>query len=244
MKFELQNITKHFMVDDRMVAAVQNVSFTVEPGEFLCLMGPSGSGKSTALRIMAGLEVPTHGEVIGRPARLGFVFQNFGLMPWLTVRDNIAFGLKMAGQSPRQIEQKVAEEVSRMGLQGLENRHPKELSGGQKQRVGIARALAVDPDVLLLDEPFSALDVFTAAELRLDLLKIWKQTKKTIVMVTHLPEEAAQLASRTLVFSGEPGTIMAEVKNPLKRPRHLRSTELFAQVDRLESLIRPAKESN
>ncbi len=218
--------------------ALKEVSLAVKPGEFLCLMGPSGCGKSTLLRIMANLEPATSGVILNRPKQIGFVFQNFALLPWLTVSENIGFGLKMAGVGKSLRRKTVSHLVQDLELKGLERKHPKELSGGQKQRVGLARALAVDPDVLMLDEPFSALDAFTAAELRLDLLKIWQATGKTVVMVTHLPSEAAQLADRILVFSPQPGTVIKEIKNDLPRPRHERSKPFFDIVDELESLIK------
>ncbi len=236
--FELQHIVKQYVEESSTELILQDVNISVTPGEFLCLMGPSGCGKSTLLRIMAGLMEPTSGHVVGRPDRLGFVFQNFGLMPWLTVSQNIAFGLKMAGAPAKQVTRTVNRQIEALGLKGLENNHPKELSGGQKQRVGIARALAVDPDVLMLDEAFSALDTATAEELRLDLLKVWQETGTTVVMVTHSPEEAAQMADRIVVFSARPGSVDQVITNKLPRPRHLRSAEFFKLVDRLEGYIR------
>jgi NitT/TauT family transport system ATP-binding protein len=237
--FELQHISKEFKTDDGIDNILQDINLEVVTGEFLCLMGPSGCGKSTLLRIMTNLIPPTTGIVLQRPPRLGFVFQSFGLMPWMTVTENISFGLKMQGAGPTAIQEKVAELVAHLGLTGLEDSHPKELSGGQKQRVGIARALAIEPNVLMLDEPFSALDAFTADELRADLLKIWKTTGTTIIMVTHLPAEAAALADRIIVLSARPGMVMKTITNQLPRPRSQRSPEFFKLVDRLERLIRP-----
>lgn len=236
--FELQHISKEYLAEGLTDLILQDVNLEVRPGEFLCLMGPSGCGKSTLLRIMAGLDRPTAGHLVERPRRVGFVFQNFGLMPWLSVSENIAFGLKMAGESPKVISRIVGRQIELLGLGGLEASHPKELSGGQKQRVGIARALAIDPEVLLLDEAFSALDSATAQELRGDLLQIWHETHKTVIMVTHLPEEAAQLADRIAVFSPRPGTLERIIENPLPRPRHLRSPEFYKLVDRLEGYIK------
>ncbi|HSX01805.1 MAG TPA: ABC transporter ATP-binding protein [Candidatus Saccharimonadia bacterium] len=236
--FELQHITKQYDDETTTDLILQDINLTVEPGELLCLMGPSGCGKSTLLRIMAGLVEPTSGHVVNRPPRIGMVFQNFGLMPWLTVADNIGFGLKMGGQHPKAIKREVDRQIESLGLHGLGQSHPKELSGGQKQRVGIARALAIDPDVLMLDEAFSALDTATAEELRADLLRIWQETGKTIVMVTHQPAEAAQLASRIVVFTGRPGAVEQIIVNKLPRPRHQRSDEFFKLVDRLEGYVR------
>ena len=236
--FELQHLVQQYIGGKSTELILQDVNITVQPGEFLCLMGPSGCGKSTILRIMAGLTEPTSGHVVNRPPRVGFVFQNFGLMPWLTVAENIAYGLQMAGEHPKAISRAVSEQIDTLGLKGLEHNHPKELSGGQKQRVGIARALAINPDALLLDEAFSALDTTTAQELRADLLRIWQETGKTVIMVTHLPEEAAQLADRIVVFSGRPGTVIKSLPNTLPRPRHLRRPEFYKLVDTLSALIR------
>jgi NitT/TauT family transport system ATP-binding protein len=237
--FELQHITKQFKTPDGTDLILQDVNLVVEPGEFLCLMGPSGCGKSTLLRIMADLIPASAGEVLHRPQKLGFVFQSFGLMPWLTVSENIAYGLKMQGASHAHIASKVHELIEHLGLHGLADSHPKELSGGQKQRVGIARALAVEPDILMLDEPFSALDAFTADELRQDLLKIWEKSSTTFVMVTHLPAEAATLADRIVVLSTRPGMVMKTIDNQLPRPRNQRTPDFYKLVDKLERLIRP-----
>jgi len=236
--FELQHITKHYDDDTGTSLILQDVNMTVRPGEFLCLMGPSGCGKSTLLRIMAGLADATSGHVVGRPDRFGLVFQNFGLMPWLTVAENVGFGLKMRGEYTKAIQRTTMRLVDMLGLKGLENNHPKELSGGQKQRVGIARALAVEPEILFLDEPFSALDAATAMELRADLLRVWETTGKTIVMVTHLPEEAAELADRIVVLSPRPGMVVKTIHNSLDRPRQARTPEFYKLVDKLEGLIR------
>lgn len=237
-QIELQHITKQYVDDTGIDAILQDVNLQVRPGEFLCLMGPSGCGKSTLLRILAGLIPPTAGSVVNRPPRLGFVFQNFGLMPWLTVEQNIGFGLKMAGTHPKAIHRAVAAQVKALGLSGLEHSHPKELSGGQRQRVGIARALAVNPAVLLLDEPFSALDVATAEELRADVLRLWQVTGTTVVMVTHAPAEAAELADRIAVLTPRPGMVEEVIVNKLPRPRAARSPEFFALVDRLDRRVR------
>lgn len=240
MSFKLENIKKSYQSEDgRPHPVLDSLDVTVKPGEFLVLMGPSGCGKSTLLRIMAGLIAPTAGNIIDSPERIGFVFQNFGLMPWLTVEQNIAFGLKMADEGVKYTRDIVIKYLHQLGLSGLGNRHPKELSGGQKQRVGLARALAINPDVLMLDEPFSALDATTASELRHDLLKLWQTNRRTIIMVTHLPAEAAEMADRILVFSPRPGRVISEITNHLARPRNPRSPEFYKLVDRLESLIRP-----
>ncbi len=237
--FELQHVTKYVSEEAGQTHILQDINLIVHKGEFLCLMGPSGCGKSSLLRIMASVSQQSAGLVLNKPQRIGFVFQNFGLMPWLTVFENIAYGLRMNDTPQADIIPIVRRLVRHLSLEGLEQQHPKELSGGQKQRVGIARALAVNPEILMLDEPFSALDAFTAEELRLDLLKIWKTTGTTIVMVTHLPAEAAELADRIVVLSDQPGTVVKEIKNTLPRPRAKRTEQFYALADKLESYIRP-----
>jgi NitT/TauT family transport system ATP-binding protein len=165
------------------------------------------------------------------------IFQNFAIFPWLTVEENVAFGLKMEGLPKHEIESRVRSNIETMGLKGFENRRPKELSGGMKQRVGIARALAVEPEVLFMDEPFSALDAFTARKLRQDVLDIWQQKQITVVMVTHLVEEAVELADRILVMSPHPGTVTHEVSISSPRPRNRRSADFYHHTDTLEKLI-------
>ncbi|MBA3678718.1 ABC transporter ATP-binding protein [Candidatus Saccharibacteria bacterium] len=234
---QLLRISKWFDEKGEKLRVLEDVSFTVHPGEFVCIVGSSGGGKSTLLRILAGIIEPSEGRIINMPTELGFVFQNFALFPWLTVHENIAFGLTMADLDKKQIETRVREEVKRIGLQGFERSHPKELSGGMKQRVGIARALAIQPQVLLLDEPLSALDEITAKNLRTDILFIWQQTHKSIVMVTHLVEEAVQLADTIVVMSSRPGRVHKIIKNTLPRPRNTRTKEFFKLVDEIEEQL-------
>lgn len=236
-RIEVNNLTKYYRKGDVRFSAIENVTFRVEKSEFVCLMGVSGSGKSTIIKILASIEQASAGSVSGMPDLLGYVFQNFALFPWLNVEDNIGFGLKMLGAHPAQVKKHVAASIDRIGLKGYEKSHPKELSGGMKQRVGIARALAINPEVLLLDEPFSALDEATAKALRHDLLDIWHDTKKTIIMVTHLAEEAALLADRIVVLKSNPGHIAGEVENILPRPRQPRHKDYFRLVDKLTGLI-------
>jgi NitT/TauT family transport system ATP-binding protein len=179
--------------------ALAGISFSVSKGEFFCIIGPSGCGKSTILRIIAGLEKESSGTVV-RPEHVSMVFQSGALLPWLTVFENVMFGLR---ENPafKNTAQTIAKKyISMVGLGGMEQKFPRDLSGGQRQRVGIARALAVDPDVLLLDEPFSSLDPKIIEELHKDLTKIWEETKKTIVMVSHHIDEAVSLADRIMLM--------------------------------------------
>lgn len=235
---KVQAISKNFMVDDTKLAALESVSFDVPQSEFLCLIGPSGCGKSTLLRIIAGLERATKGSII-RPdnLKLAMIFQNFALFPWLSVKQNVAFGLEMQKISKLEVDKKVKAEIELMGLSSFADKHPKELSGGMRQRVGIARALAIDPDILLMDEPFSALDAFTAEKLRLELLEIWHQRRMTIIMVTHLVDEAIELADRIVVFSPRPGKVKKVSEINLPRPRDLRSQAFYDHSDQLKKLV-------
>jgi NitT/TauT family transport system ATP-binding protein len=212
--------------EGRKLEVIKDISFEAQKGEFLSIVGPSGGGKSTLLRIIAGLS-----------NKIAMVFQNFAIFPWLTAYENIEFGLKMKGINVRERKKIVHEKIKEVGLSGFENKYPKELSGGMRQRVGIARALAVNPEILLVDEPFSSLDAFTAEKLRKDLLAIWLQYKMTVVMVTHLVEEAVQLSDRVLVLSPRPAKIKLELAIPLKHPRDKRSQEFYALVDKIVAEI-------
>lgn len=233
----LNNVTKHFEDDGRKVLVLKDIDLDVRRGELLMLLGPSGSGKSTLLRLLAGLEKPDSGILRSGVASHSFVFQDFALFPWLTVAENIGFGLKMKGRLESEVNTIVRSLVSEMGLEAFIHAYPRELSGGMKQRVGIARALAVSPEVMFLDEPFSALDTFTEAKLRLEVLKIWKERKITMVMVTHSVEEALFMADRIAVFSERPATISNIIKNPFPRPRNVHSPEFVRKVEEISNLV-------
>jgi ABC-type nitrate/sulfonate/bicarbonate transport system ATPase subunit len=217
-----------FRSEGNEVRVLENIGLDVREGEFVCILGPSGCGKSTLLNIVAGFLPPTAGsvridgaEVRGPDPRRIFVFQERGVFPWLTVEGNIGFGL---GRLPRdERARRIAHYVKLVGLDGFENAYPHELSGGMKQRVEVARALAVDPDVLYLDEPFGALDSITRLVMRGELLRIWQAEQKTILFVTHDIEESVQLADRVVVMTARPARIRRIVEIDLPHPRDLSS---------------------
>ncbi len=196
--------------------ALRDVSFSVGQGEFVCLVGASGCGKSTILKIIAGLEEPTTGTLT-KPAAVSMAFQSGALYPWLTVFENAAFGLRGKGMRERELAAAVEDKLKLVNILPFHDKYPSDLSGGQRQRVGIARALSVNPAVLLLDEPFSALDPRTTEELHEDLISIWRETKKTILMVSHLIEEAVSLADRVILMRD--GSVDSEYPIALSYPR-------------------------
>ncbi|MCL5434918.1 MAG: ABC transporter ATP-binding protein [Patescibacteria group bacterium] len=210
----LKNIGKTYF--GSKIPAISDINLEVKKNEFLCLIGPSGCGKTTILKLIAGLEQPT-GGTIEKPANVGMVFQSGALLPWLTVEENVAFPIYAKGGSKEKAEDITNKYVRMVALGELKLKYPRELSGGQKQRVGIARALASEAEVLLLDEPFSALDPITTDELHEYLLKVWGETHKTIVMVSHLTEEAVLLADRIAIMKDAALKNIVEVN--LKRPR-------------------------
>jgi NitT/TauT family transport system ATP-binding protein len=235
----VKNVSKTFTLETEIITAVRDVSFSIKKGEFFTVIGPSGCGKSTLLRLLAGLDTPTNGSITwDEKPNIGFVFQNFALLPYLTVAQNIEFGLKMRGETKDKTETIVKKLLDEMELSEFKDKHPHELSGGMKQRVGIARSLAIEPNTLLLDEPFSSLDEFTAETLRNLLLDIWQERKITIVLITHLVREALELSDRIAIMSKAPGTILEVIKNTLPRPRNLRSKEFFALEDKLTAIIK------
>jgi ABC-type nitrate/sulfonate/bicarbonate transport system ATPase subunit len=212
--------------DDQPVEALKDVSLTIREGEFITVLGPSGCGKTTLLRILAGLEHFDSGavrvsgaDVTGPGPDRAMVFQSFALMPWAKVVDNVAFGLELRGTPSQERHDRAMELVELVGLTGFENRLPGELSGGMQQRVGLARALAVDPQILLMDEPFGALDEQTRRLLQEELLAIWEASRKTVIFITHSMEEAVLLGDRIVLMSPRPGRIVDIVDVPLARPR-------------------------
>jgi NitT/TauT family transport system ATP-binding protein len=234
----LEKVTKIYDDDEKNTVVLREISFTILPRELLAIVGPSGCGKSTLLRIIAGLIPATSGKTIDtKGLRIGYVFQNYALFPHLTVKENIMFGLKMRDELKKINDADIMRLIGEVGLAGAENKHPRELSGGMKQRVGIARALAIEPELLLLDEPFSSLDEFTSEELRSVLLELWHRRKITVVMVTHLIAEAVELADRIVVMEAHPGRVKEIVTNPLLRPRKMRNPEVFGLEDKVRELI-------
>jgi NitT/TauT family transport system ATP-binding protein len=227
-KLQIQDLYMAFRSEGNEIRVLENIALDVREGEFVCILGPSGCGKSTLLNIVAGFLPPTAGsvridgaEVRGPDPRRIFVFQERGVFPWLTVEGNIGFGL---GRLPRdERARRIAHYVKLVGLDGFENAYPHELSGGMKQRVEVARALAVDPDVLYLDEPFGALDSITRLVMRGELLRIWQAEQKTILFVTHDIEESVQLADRVVVMTARPARIRRIVEIDLPHPRDLSS---------------------
>ncbi|AYF75360.1 ATP-binding cassette domain-containing protein [Nocardia yunnanensis] len=229
------------------LTVLDRVNLRLREGEIVALLGRSGSGKSTLLRLIAGLLAPTSGQVIyrDRPLRgtnpgAALVFQSFALMPWLSVQDNVELGLAARGVAPALRRRRALEAIDRIGLDGFESAYPKELSGGMRQRVGFARALVLEPDLLLMDEPFSALDVLTAENLRTELVNLWSAKDfptKCVCIVTHNIEEAVQLADRVLVLSSNPGRIIAEVDVAQPRPRNRRAPGFQALVDEIYGLL-------
>ena len=240
----LKNITKTFTDHpDEHLETLSNINLEILRGEFFVFVGPSGSGKSTLLRIMSGLEKSYSGSVTLAPGMsqrdMSFVFQQFALFPWLTVAENIGFGLAARHLPPTQQHRIIADELKRFGLEKFAHAHPHELSGGMRQRVGVARALATSPKILFMDEPFSELDSFTAAELRSELLTIWEERKPTVIMVTHMIEDAVELADRIAVLTPRPGRIERIVENLLPRPRGKRSSGFYKLEDEIYKIIKP-----
>ncbi len=245
---EVVDIQKSFKTGDRQeLLVLDDINLRIYEGEIVAILGKSGSGKSTLLRIIAGLIQPSHGNVyyrgrlVNRPVRgISMVFQTFALLPWLTVLQNVELGLEALGVDREERRARSIKAIDMIGLDGFETALPKELSGGMRQRVGFARALVVNPDILLMDEPFSALDVLTADNLRNDLIDLW-QSKKTglnaILFVTHSIEEAITIADRILIFNSNPGTIRADLKVTLPFPRNDLDPRFRNQVDRVYTLM-------
>jgi len=244
---EVRGVSKIYREEGRSLTVLDRVSFEVEEERFVCLVGPSGCGKSTLLRMIAGLDRPTSGQILyeGRPVtgvdpRIAVVFQSFALFPWLTVTQNVELGLEARGMDPLARRKLADRYIDQVGLDGFEEAYPRELSGGMKQRVGLARALAVEPRLLCMDEPFSALDALTAQNLREEVLSLWEDPAlkvSSIIMVTHGIEEAVFMADRIVTFSARPGRVIRIVPVDLPRPRNRKDEAFLRLTDQIYSLI-------
>src|SRR5262245_16337620 len=248
----VRGVTKRFTVGDDEIEALARIDVTIREGEFVCLIGASGCGKSTLLRIVAGFEETTSGDVTvnskpvtGPGSDRGMVFQDYALFPWMTVKQNVGFGPRQRQLPRREVEEIADEFVKLVGLEQAANRYPNQLSGGMKQRVAIARVLANHANILLMDEPFGALDALTREQLQRELLQIGARSRVTILFVTHSVEEAALLADRVLVMSAGPGRIESDIRIDLPRPRDVSSPEFNAVrrdlARRLTSHVSPTR---
>jgi len=236
--FTLTNVSELFPEEKgRHLTAFKDISLDIKQGDFLSIVGPSWCGKSTLLRVIAGLITPSHGQIETHVKVLSMVFQDFALFPWLTVHENIEFGLLMKDMPKKERTRIVKEKIIEVGLVGTDHKRPKELSGGMRQRVGIARALAITPDVLLLDEPFSSLDPFTADSLKKDIFEIWQKYKMTVVMVTHKIEDAVELSTDVVVLSRSPGEVIEKHHLTAAFPRNMRSEESYKLTDSIREKI-------
>jgi NitT/TauT family transport system ATP-binding protein len=240
----IQGVHKTFESGGQTIHALKAIDLEIAHGAFVCLLGPSGCGKSTLLNAVAGFSLPSTGSIMVEGKAItepgpdrGMVFQEYALFPWMTVEQNIAFGLQIKGQGKTQIQQKVDELLAMLHLQDFRKRYPKDLSGGMRQRVAIARVLALDSPIMLMDEPFGALDALTRRNLQDELLRLWLELKKTILFVTHSIEEALYLADRTVVMSYRPGTIKRDLPIDLPRPRDVASPAFNALKKELSELL-------
>src|SRR5215467_1977062 len=244
---EVCDVTHRFQRDGHDLVVLRDVSLAIRAGEVTVVLGPSGCGKSTLLRIMTGLIAPTSGEVLRHGAPLhgvhggaAIVFQSFALYPWLTVTENVAVGLHRAAIEGAEAADRIHRAIDLVGLEGFEEAYPKELSGGMKQRVGIARALVGGPELLCMDEPFSALDVLTAESLRAEVYRLWSDGASglsSILIITHLIEEAVYLGDRIVVMGANPGGIRQEIVNTLPHPRSYRHPEFLQMVERIHDIV-------
>jgi NitT/TauT family transport system ATP-binding protein len=240
----IEKLGQVFEADGRAVVALRDIDLAVGARELVCLLGPSGCGKSTLLNVVAGFVPPTSGRVLvddvpvtGPGPDRGMVFQEYALFPWMTVADNVGFGLRMKRVAAASIRDRVAGLLAMLGLGEFADRYPKDLSGGMRQRVAIARVLAIDSPILLMDEPFGALDALTRRSLQDELLRVWAELPRTILFVTHSIEESMYLADRVVVMTYRPGTIKRELRVELPRPRDLGSAGVNRLARELTELV-------
>ncbi len=244
---DVKHVSKLYRENGKEFHVLEDISFQINERDFVCIVGPSGCGKSTLLREIVGLDQPTRGEILfeGAPVRpenpkISMVFQSFALFPWLTVMQNVELGLEAHKVPEEERKPKAKKYIDAVGLAGFENAYPRELSGGMKQRVGIARALVMDPTLLCMDEPFSALDALTAQNLRDEILQLWANPDlppSAVLMVTHSIDEAVYLADRVVAMSPRPGHIVKIETIDLPRPRNRKEPEFYGWVDEIYSLI-------
>lgn len=241
---QIGKVSKIFSSGERDIVALDDINLDIRQGEFICLLGPSGCGKSTLLNAVAGFSLPTTGDILvdGKPVQepgpdRGMVFQEYALFPWMTVEKNIAFGLEIKKLPKAQINEKVSALLEMLNLQDFRDRYPKDLSGGMRQRVAIARVLALDSPIMLMDEPFGALDSLTRRNLQDELLRIWTEFRKTIIFVTHSIEESIYLADRIVVMTYRPGRIKKVVSVAMPRPRDPSSAEFNNLKKELSLLV-------
>lgn len=249
-QMELKNVSKEYGQTEVPIPAIQDVSFCLNRGEFACIVGPSGCGKSTLLKMAAGLDTPTSGEirfcgapVTGPHPKISMVFQSFALFPWRTVMGNVEYGLEVQGVPKAERLDSVEKYLEMVGLAGYGHLYPRQLSGGMKQRVGIARALAVDPEVILMDEAFSAIDEFTAETLREEVADIHAETEKTFVLVTHNLVEAVELADKIIVLSSRPARVKKILDVDLERPRDKTNSEFIHAHKSIFALLKEELET-
>jgi NitT/TauT family transport system ATP-binding protein len=253
VRLSIRGLKKSFFAGGAERTVFDALSLEIHRREFICVIGPSGCGKSTLIRILAGLDEPTSGALLldglpitGPGPDRGMVFQGYTLFPWLTVKRNVMFGLEMQGKSRETANTDARQWLDMVGLAKFENAYPHELSGGMKQRVAIARALATEPRILIMDEPFAALDAQTRAQMQSYLLQIWRKVDVTVIFITHDLDEAVYLADRILVMGANPGRVVEFIDNPVPRPRSLQqmvSPEFIAVRHRLDELIHPPVEA-
>lgn len=241
---QIKNVHKVFQSDSGDVVALKDINLEIKDGQFVCLLGPSGCGKSTLLNAIAGFSLPSTGEIIVNGKKVtepgpdrGMVFQEYALFPWMSVADNITFGLRIKKEDPKKIKTKLDELLKMLKLTEFADRYPKDLSGGMRQRVAIARVLALDSPIMLMDEPFGALDALTRRSLQDELLKVWSEYKKTVIFVTHSIEEAIYLADRIVVMSYRPGTVKKDIIVDMPRLRNPTSPEFNALKKELSGLV-------
>ena len=238
MTLVLSRVSARFDDEKKNVLALRDISFSLPKSSFVSIIGPSGAGKSTLMRVILGLMPHESGDIVRNFERPAMVFQNYALFPWLSALENVAFGLRMNGVGRKEREHIAREKLREVGLEHLERHYPAALSGGQRQRVGLARALAISPDLLIMDEPFSNLDTITSEALKADLLNIWRTYGMTVLMVNHLIPDAIELSDQIIVMEAHPGRVGKILPVDLPRPRDVRGPRFFKEVDLLTEDIR------